>query len=643
VKWEKNRTVYFDGGSPMMSTLDAYKWLRYADEYKKGTYGETPEIDPLMYYPDKKYKPKYVPMISWLIAKLSFIGGGDLHKTGVLMIPFLASLLVIPIGLYLFRCGLGIAGLGAAMTGSLGYMYLLRSSVGRVDTDLLNLFFPFLASFLLLMAGTVESKIKTYVSSALAGLTMLLFYWWYAHPGMTVVYFVVLVVFLLISKKDLKTIGIASLLFFIFSGPPTFYAGLLNVLGFLKVYIIGGKTIEAGFPDIYKTIIEARHVSTAVSLRYNFGTAGFLVGKTGMLDILTGVGLAGALAAFVFNYKKMLPLVPVFLLGFASFKGASRFTMYMSPLAGLGLGYILYVFGYVLVEKVKVKRFIAEALTASILLCGLLMIFSKTSFSYVPRPSISKDVYKEISGLKDKLPPDSVVLSWWDYCLAIEERTGFATYHNGMSQRTPKTYFIAKALTGMSQKELRNITAFIHNEGNEKIQQMLDSGEKVDDIINKVKRYDKKIEGKRAFLVITADMIRKFQPIASIGNWDFDTGKGHGGAYRGIKCSGVKNGVLICGKDRIDMKKGLINGSVRLAGMVDVNNGQIKSEQTYRSGEGAFLQIVRQGNRVLGIYILEREVFFSNMNRLFFIGKSDTPDIKEVYTKLPQIRVYEIR
>ena len=38
VTWEKTPTAYFVGERPMMTTLDAPLWLRWAREYNDGTY-----------------------------------------------------------------------------------------------------------------------------------------------------------------------------------------------------------------------------------------------------------------------------------------------------------------------------------------------------------------------------------------------------------------------------------------------------------------------------------------------------------------------------------------------------------------------------------------------------------------------------
>ncbi|MCD8566902.1 MAG: hypothetical protein LRY50_00550 [Geovibrio sp.] len=145
-RWRENMDYYFVDKMPQMTTLDSYKWLRYADEYKKGSYYPS-EKDPLMFYPDVKAKHETVPMMSWLIAKLSVFSDGNTYRTAVYLLPFLASLFIIPLGLYFYFTGMIPAGIAGGIAGSLGIIYLVRSSIGRVDTDAMNLFSRFSAHF----------------------------------------------------------------------------------------------------------------------------------------------------------------------------------------------------------------------------------------------------------------------------------------------------------------------------------------------------------------------------------------------------------------------------------------------------------------------------------------------------------------
>ena len=126
VAWKQNPKAYFVGERPMMTTLDAPYWLRLAREYNEGTYG----TDDLRMYPSgtkelrdrqtpqeyrtpekREIRYRYVPMLSYLIAKLVPLFGGNDYLAGTLMIPWLASLFILPLGIYFYGIGMTSAGL----------------------------------------------------------------------------------------------------------------------------------------------------------------------------------------------------------------------------------------------------------------------------------------------------------------------------------------------------------------------------------------------------------------------------------------------------------------------------------------------------------------------------------------------------
>jgi dolichyl-diphosphooligosaccharide--protein glycosyltransferase len=162
-RWRDAKELYFVDKMPQTTTLDAYKWLRYAQEYKDGIYYPV-DKDPLMFYPDAKSKHEQIPMLSWLIAKLSVFSKGNIYRTAVYLMPVLASLFIIPLGLYFYFTGIIPAGIAGGISGSLGIVYLVRTAMGRVDTDAMNLFFPFLTSLFVLLAVNNIDKVKKTVS-----------------------------------------------------------------------------------------------------------------------------------------------------------------------------------------------------------------------------------------------------------------------------------------------------------------------------------------------------------------------------------------------------------------------------------------------------------------------------------------------
>jgi len=174
--WEKAKPQYFVGETPMMATYDAYHWLRWAQVFKDGKHG-TDGRDQLRFFPDGTGGHSgTIPMLSYLIAKLStwFSTSGDsLYWIGFTLIPIIASLFILPLCWFFHEIRFPAAGILGGLVGSLSHEYLVRTSVARVDTDALNLFFPFLCSALIIKAALSNSNHKILVYSASVSYTHL--------------------------------------------------------------------------------------------------------------------------------------------------------------------------------------------------------------------------------------------------------------------------------------------------------------------------------------------------------------------------------------------------------------------------------------------------------------------------------------
>ena len=155
--WKQTPAAYFVGERPMMTTLDAPYWLRWAREYNEGTYGQK---DALSNYPkntktfqDRNIPQKFrdppkisstsssssqpsssgareinirnIPLLSSIIALLAPFFNYNYYLTGTLLIPVLASLFILPLGIYFFRIGVPASGLLGGLIGLVVGMIIL--------------------------------------------------------------------------------------------------------------------------------------------------------------------------------------------------------------------------------------------------------------------------------------------------------------------------------------------------------------------------------------------------------------------------------------------------------------------------------------------------------------------------------------
>ncbi|QAR34286.1 hypothetical protein EP073_12975 [Geovibrio thiophilus] len=627
-RWREHREYYFVDKMPQMTTLDSYKWLRYADEYKKGSYYPSDD-DRLMFYPDVKPKHEKIPMLSWLIAKLSVFSDGNTYRTAVYLLPFLASLFIIPLGMYFYFTGIIPAGIAGGIAGSLGITYLVRSSIGRVDTDSMNLFFPFLSSLFILLAVEGKSSGRLFVHSALAGLSMWLFHWWYEHPGITLAYLGVFVLSLLVSRVNIRNAAVAVLLFVLFANPLHIYSGIHHIFDFIKVYITPTGSIVAGFPDVYATITEAK--------RTEIGRV--LVTLT-PVKLLSIAGLAFFVICGIFNFRKMLPLAPVFVLGLLVFKSSNRFGMFLAPFAGIGIGYAIFLLGKAVEDRIRVREQIKTAALVCVTAAFMLLTY-KSSFDFNPSPSIEVGIYKQIKELKKAAPSDAVIYSWWDYGLAYEY-AGFTTFHDGMTQRTPKTYYIAKSLSSDNQEELYNTLAFLAAEGKTGIDRMLSEGKTPQDISAAAANNSLPVEDDKHVVLFTKDMLYKIGAISQLGTWDFETGKYTPFAVVNMRCTQKEGDVIICGEDRINLTTGLVNDALPLKSHTVTVNGKVFNSRKFPYSQGVHLVESRWESGFTDFMILDDKAFRSNLVQMFVIGNVDSSRFTEIFNAVPFMRAFVV-
>ena len=694
--WEKKPNMFFVESSPMMSTLDAPYWIRWAREYNNGTFGKQ---DELRNYPEGKKKigkkfddqiissqknttpssinkleTRYneVPLLSFLISKLVKFFNYNYYLTGTLIIPTFASLFMIPLGIYFFKIGIPLSGLLGGLVGTFASGYFVRSSIGRIDTDMLNLFFPTLAALLILMASKSKSERAVLLFSIGAGLNLFLFQWWYGKAGFTLIFFIVLVFSLFIHKIRIKIIFLSAFLFILCAHPKTFMEGSKSIQAFVGNYFIIEENISsptnisssspATFPNVFKTISEADTVKmNEILLR--------IISN----NFIAWIGLVSFLVLSVFRWKDFLPFSPIIFLGIFSFQSSNRFIMFLAPLIGIGLGWII-TFGieyfFYLFEKFSNSRqkkllsikenkkinsqvnkehlnkkknidlfgFVSQILLYLGMSAFFWTISSKTAISFVPFPSIHTGVYKTFYDVKKIVPRDSAILTWWDYGFAITEATNLATFHDGSSQFSPKTYFIARSFISKNQQELFDITQFLATEGNNGISKNNTSPK---DLLRAVTNPINK-PWDPIYVFFTADMTRKFGAISRLGSWDIENGGSNSTAYHYLNCNKINNEEMKCQGANIDLIKGKINNN-NLRRIIFIKDGKVLREKEFANSDGFTLLMVVLGNRIIEVQLIKEAVFASNYNQMFLLGRYRKDLFDEIYNAPPFSRLYKIK
>jgi len=267
------------------------------------------------------------------------------------------------------------------------------------------------------------------------------------------------------------------------------------------------------------------------------------------------------------------------------------------------------------------------------------LISEQTAISFVPGPSIHTGLYATFLEVKKRVPEDSALLTWWDYGYAITDATGFATFHDGGGQTSPKTYFIARGLISSDPEELYDITQYLATKGNRGISENNTSPAALLAAV----RNPKLKPWNPIYLFFTADMTGKYGAISKLGSWDIVNGGSKPRGYQNLTCNKITNEEMSCRGAKIDLKAGKINNQVPLKRLVFIRDGQVLREQEFRHAQGYTLQLLVSGQRIVEVQLIDDVVFRSNYNQMFLLGRYDRELFEETYNAFPFSRLYRVK
>ncbi len=628
--WTQHKEIYFVDNYPAMTTLDAYYWLRYAKEYKNNQY--TPGgVDTLKAYPNHSIKPKPVPLLSFLIAKVSEITGLSIYKSGLMLVPILASLFVIPMALLFYYSSMPMAGIVGAFVGTFSWMYMIRTAMGRVDTDLLQLFFIFSASLFMLLMIKSKRYSTLFINLGLTLIVLYLFIWWYGHIAIAgsygIIAFIILIIKTFKNKNMLIITSILSILALIYA----YRIGYIsNIIGLLNGYIFSVVEKNTIFPNIINTITETTHKSFSKNLIY------VLSSKT-----LAILGLSAFIASLFFLRLGILTILPTILLAFMSFVSSNRAVMFLAPLIGVGIGFLLDAFIVFIKNRYKLNTAKTAIVSMSSIFIVILLLVKLSAFAFIPRPSIKASIISSFVDIKHRVKKANI-FSWWDYGYAIEDIDSFATFHDGGTHGSARTYIIAKGFSDDNQTHLYNIISYIDKNGPAPLYTRIKKGENPAKVLNSILRYRGKLTTKDDYLLFTEDMIGKFGAISYFGNWNFKTKHSEPTAFQQLVCNSLKNNILSCSGVTFDLQKGLINNSIPIKRLIYVSNGHIMDNQNPHK-QGLFVELILRKKALLFALVCNKDTYDTNFNQIYILGNYNKNYFEEVYNNYPYARMFRVK
>lgn len=660
--WTENPDVFFTNGTSLVSTTDAGYFLSLADDYRRG--GEAPNFDQHRLYPDKTdaylraNNPDYsgpddaglsatdVPMLSAIIA---FTGDmffdGDLIKAGNLMLPISALLTAFALGAMFWAVGFPAEGAIVGTGVGLSTTYLMRTSIGRIDTDQLIVFFLAISLTFMFLAASQRNLSRQLGFVLLSALASLAFQWWYSQALFIVLLPLLAGVAIYCSQLDLKRASIGTGVYILATNPLVFFPAIWTFIEqvFSRVFGISleekstSSTVNLSFPDTFSTITEQSKINLFQTLE--FMTSDARIGA---------VGLIGFIIFIIVKPSRGLVFLPFFMIGILSVYLGRRFAFYGAPFIWFGVAWLTLSIARLaadkFITKTKPTSFAKDGVVLAVALATLLTTASISFLRYVPQPSFSAPVVKSFADMKHiSNNGDGIMATWWDYGYLSHFKNRMSVLHDGGTQTTPRTFLIARAMVGPNQHQLTQILKFISTEGSVGIEKNAASGQALGKAILGAGMPDKPL-----YIMVTDQMGAWITTMAKLGLHDTVNNLSpsnsvlNGFGYRSLRCEFLSIDKFECRNGLLDLAHGTLNGKPIFNATVHTLDGKI-IKQKQHDNNGLFVLLVgRLSNGGYKLTMVPQPTWNSSFNQLFELGVYDETQLELVLDNFPAARVYKV-
>ena len=664
--WKANPDITFHNGSPLLSTADGPYFVGFAKSLSENktvlSFNERryfPEFDKKL--TDQKKINNFVEPgffdISLLPRTISYFSkfhNNDLLLTSNLMIPLTAFITAVLISFFFLVLGFGYEGVIAGLGASLSQSIYVRTSIGRVDTDLLNIGF-FYSILALLSASVLTNRFRYKILLiTFAGFSNFCFVWWYQRPGFFIPFLITLVLLQFLYKTGFKVSIVQILLFSLFSGPFFVIGSLQSIINFGLVYIhffsSNVPTVSLVFPDTFNTITELQNLKFSEYSKLIFGE-----GK----ELIMIFGILGLITFLFFNLKTSVAILPAFIFLLMSFFVGKRFAIYAIPLYWFGVSYLFFSL-VILINKsfklsnyINVKERFLNNITILFSTFSLMFLIVTTSISYcengkffnckpqyTPMPSFSTKITEAFTSFeKEKFDNSSIVVTWWDFGYWLNYFSGLSSVHDGGSQRSPKTYLVAKSLTSTEQWKSYNMINYLVSSDSQKIAN--DTNKSYEFFNNQISNSEK--IKRPVYLFLSKEMIGWWSTITYLGNWDIINGKEKDKTiFERIDCKPKSSSEMLCGNAVLNIDSGAISNGNQLDSLVISQNGNQIRRYDYKNKRGEVSLLIDIVGNTRSFYVVSPETLDSTFSKLFLLNIPEDEFFSLIKDEYPFYRIFKI-
>ncbi|MBT7237582.1 hypothetical protein HN865_01865, partial [Candidatus Woesearchaeota archaeon] len=577
-----------DSGQTYLLAIDPYHYYRQAENIlKNGHVGdeivEGKPFDNHMIAPKGNIVSNSLhPWIGATIHKISSIFGNDSLMKSFFAIPLIFAILsVIPAFFIARRVSNNLGGLVAATLLAISPVFLGRTPAGFSDTDVYNIFFPLMISWLFLESFILRHKEKTkkYIYAGIAGLFTGIFAfawegWWYIFDFIIASMIGYLIYLIFVHKKYFhKTLKMKNLLVtfasYVFSTVifVTIFSGFSTILdsikGPLSMLFIKSAAHTNLWPNVYTTVAELGDTS----LSQVISTLG---GPLLAILVIFSISLL-----FIKKNKKQFDIkygmfLGIWFLGtiFGSLSGL-RFAMFVVPVYAIALGILAGKTYNFITNKLSKSLELNKKFVSIILIILLVVMFispikdtHKTAMGEVPQ--MNDAWYDTLTKIKQETAETAIINSWWDFGHWFKAIADRKVTFDGASQNIPQAHWVGKVLLTNNEEEAIAILMMLDCGANDAYNLLLEETNNplltkqiIDEILlnenqanNILKEYTENPElitekmfcnPPENYFITSEDMVSKAGVWAHFGSWNFEKAL----AYNIIKSNTKENAIQI--------------------------------------------------------------------------------------------------
>ncbi len=576
-----------------------------------------------------EYMPGY--LVYFLVSTFGF----HIDWVMFLLPAFLSALIVIPVIIMGYATGLLRVGFYAALIGSIGINFYTRSHLGYMDTDTLNLFFPYLAVASILLA----LQKKSLVWGVIFIFSLLGFYYWYHSSLVIIAALAVMALMMTLVMLKSRIAGIATLLIIIAAlvvvDISSITKRMSDYVGSEQAITLQGAHETYHFTNTLGTVSEA--IDTSI-----LKISPMLVG-TEVYIILATVGyLLLIIARPIF-----LVALPLLALGYAASFLGMRFSMYATPILAFGFVYLLYLLGQFLSYK---KLPLLGTVAALVLMLYNIVIVNNSVAPYF----FKKDDVIALQKFATINKKNDLIYSWWDYgwplwyyignnnTLIDNGRHGSDTYLVSKLLTSPNQNFVANAMRYFSQKHREGVAQHIP----EVIPYVIQTND-LNEILQEL-TYNIPVSqrDRTTYIMLHRNMLLTFPIIEKFANTDIYKGTSHVNAELYIsdllEPHHPKKPIVRGDTFTLDLRRGEIvdqsGRSSTIHGVIISNNGMLTAARQYDKHSDYILIIY---NNTKAIY-LNMNAFNTFMVQALLLNKYDT-DLFESVVHTPRFKILKLK